>query len=127
MSQTFRKKIEPPVSVEKAFAWHERRGAFSRLTPPWENVKLISAEGGIRDGARVEVRVHALGPIRFNAVYRHLDYIEGKQFVDIQEKGPFRKWRHEHRFHSLDTNRCVLEDHIDYQAPHLAEGLISNR
>ena len=38
-----------PASVEEVFAWHERPGAFERLTPPWERVIVIERSGGIRD------------------------------------------------------------------------------
>lgn len=54
---TFIKTVERPVSAEEAFAWHERAGAFGRLTPPWEKVEVVNAKGGIRNGACVEVRV----------------------------------------------------------------------
>ena len=124
---TFIKRLDLPVSAEQAFAWHERPGAFGRLTPPWEKVEVLEAKGGIRNGARVEVQVRALGPISFKSVYRHVDYMEGKQFVDLQEKGPFREWRHEHRFHATGADRCVLEDHIEYEAPPLAGGIVQNR
>ena len=124
---TFIKKVELPVSAEQAFIWHERPGAFGRLTPPWERVEVVEATGGIRDGARVEIRVRALGPVGFKSVYRHVDYVEGKRFVDIQERGPFRKWRHEHRFHPAGDGRCVLEDHIEYEAPPLSGRLVNER
>ncbi|MFT7513785.1 MAG: hypothetical protein ACI9QL_002999 [Candidatus Omnitrophota bacterium] len=124
---TFIRSIELPVSAERAFAWHERSGAFTRLTPPWEKVRLLKSVGGIRDGAEVVVRVNALGPIGFTAVYRHVDYQQGRQFVDIQEKGPFRAWRHEHRFHASGSDRCILEDHITYSAPPLTGAIIEAR
>ena len=33
-----------PVSAEEVFTWHERPGAFERLTPPWEKVKVLEME-----------------------------------------------------------------------------------
>lgn len=124
---TFSKRIELPVSAQVAFAWHERPGAFGRLTPPWEKVEVLHARGGVRNGACVAVRVRALGPTGFKSVYRHTDYVEGARFVDIQERGPFRKWRHEHRFHPAGDGCCVLEDHIEYEAPPLSGRLVHER
>ena len=123
----FTRKVHLPVSAERAFVWHERPGAFARLTPPWETVRLLEAKGGIRDGALVRVRVNAFGPFGFEAVYRHVEYAEGRRFVDLQEKGPFRKWRHEHRFHRTGEDSCILEDHIEYEAPPLAAGVVAKR
>ena len=30
-----------PFSAESVFAWHERPGAFERLTPPWERAEVL--------------------------------------------------------------------------------------
>ncbi|HEX6668718.1 MAG TPA: SRPBCC family protein, partial [Gemmatimonadales bacterium] len=84
-----------PVSAEEAFAWHERAGAFERLTPPWERIDVLERSGGIREGARTAVRVH-LGPLRFRWVALHREYVEGRRFVDEQVEGPFSHWIHEH-------------------------------
>ena len=45
------------ASAEAVFDWHEAPGAFERLTPSWERVRVLSHEGGIRDGARVSLLV----------------------------------------------------------------------
>ena len=121
---TFSRSVSLPVSAQQAFDWHERPGAFTRLTPPWENVELVEHQGGIRDGARVVIKVKPLGPIGFNAEYQHVDYQSGKQFVDIQKQGPFRNWRHEHRFHADGDDQCILEDHIEFQGPPFTERMV---
>ena len=76
-----------PVSAEEAFAWHERPGAFERLTPPWERVTVLERSGGIGDGARTVIVVR-VGPARFRWVAVHRDYVEGHRFVDEQVEGP---------------------------------------
>ena len=35
-----------PVSREELFAWHSRPGAFDRLAPPWETLRVIERGGG---------------------------------------------------------------------------------
>jgi len=47
-----------PVSAEEAFAWHERPGAFERLTPPWERVTVVDRPPELAEGARVVVSGH---------------------------------------------------------------------
>ncbi|MGC9329971.1 MAG: TIGR01777 family oxidoreductase, partial [Candidatus Hinthialibacter sp.] len=59
-----------PFSAETVFAWHERPGAFERLTPPWERVHIVSRSGGIRDGGRVSLRVK-MGPFWRNWNIEH--------------------------------------------------------
>ncbi len=62
-----------PVSAEEAFTWHERPGAFERLTPPWERVEVLERTGGVRDGARTVLRMH-IGPVPLRWVAVHRDY-----------------------------------------------------
>jgi ligand-binding SRPBCC domain-containing protein len=105
-----------PASAEAVFDWHEADGAFERLTPPWERVRVLSHEGGIRDGARVVLLV---GPRPFAMRWEleHRDYESGRSFSDQQVKGPFRYWRHVHRMIPQGAHACVLEDTIEYVLP----------
>lgn len=96
------------------FAWHARPLAFARLTPPWERVRVVVDEGGIEDGARKVLRI---GPLGLEWVARHEGFVSGRQFVDVQEKGPFRAWRHEHRFQDDGADASILEDAIEYELP----------
>ncbi|MDH5588447.1 MAG: TIGR01777 family oxidoreductase [Gemmatimonadota bacterium] len=110
-----------PFPRSEVFRWHERPGAFERLTPPWSRVTLERDGSGVRDGARVTLRVRA-GPIQFDWALRHLDYREGERFCDEQTSGPFRAWRHEHRFADHADGGTSLEDLIRYSPPLGAAG-----
>ncbi|HEX3726844.1 MAG TPA: TIGR01777 family oxidoreductase, partial [Pirellulales bacterium] len=116
MHRIFERRRTLPVSAQSAFDWHERPGAFQRLTPPWEAVRLVSHEGGIRDGARVVVAI-GRWPWQLNWQLEHRDYLYGCQFRDVQIRGPFGFWEHTHRFHDAGPTNCVLEDHIEYRLP----------
>ncbi|HET6422930.1 MAG TPA: TIGR01777 family oxidoreductase [Planctomycetaceae bacterium] len=111
----FERRVLLPVSAEAAFAWHERPGAFQRLSPPWEPVELLSHDG-IRDGARAELRMR-LGPVSQTWIAEHRDYRAGQQFRDVQLEGPFAKFEHTHRFTAQDHESCWLNDHIEYIPP----------
>ena len=43
MSIVFEHKTEVENTIEEAFAWHERKGAFRRLMPPWELAEEVRA------------------------------------------------------------------------------------
>jgi uncharacterized protein (TIGR01777 family) len=116
----------PDHSVEETFAWHERPGALERLTPPWGEVTVEKKEGGIRDGARVVLRVHQ-GPASFRWELRHRDFEENRQFRDEQVSGPLKSWTHVHRFGPREGGGCVLRDEIELGVPlglPVAPGLI---
>lgn len=107
-----------PASVEELSAWHLRPGAFARLAPPWEDIRLLSDEGPPRDGSRLVFEI-GRGPfaLRWEAVHR--DVTPGERFVDEQRSGPFVRWVHEHRFRPEEaaTAASRLEEHIEYDLP----------
>ena len=114
--QEFRKQVQAPVSVEALFAWHERAGAFERLSPPWDRPKVLEHTGGIRDGAKVVLQVHA-GPVPTTWTLEHRDYIANRQFRDVMRDGPFASWEHTHGFAPIDAHASTLDDHIRYALP----------
>jgi hypothetical protein len=104
------------VSSDEAFCWHTRPGAFERLTPPWEPVSVLERSGGIENGARAVLRM-GLGPFGVRWVAEHRDYVQGRQFRDVQVRGPFAAWRHTHRVTPLAEACCDLEDEVEYALP----------
>jgi uncharacterized protein len=112
----FQRRTRIEASAEAVFAWHAGPGALVRLTPPWERVVVEERLGGIEEGARVVLRV-AAGPIALRWVAIHDDVIPGRQFCDRQAQGPFRSWRHCHRFQPEGPSACHLEDDVEYALP----------
>lgn len=115
-TQTFVKRTRIDAPAQEVFAWHTRPGAFERLSPPWEDARVIERTGGIMDGDRV-VLAARIGPFPVRWVVEHRDYQEGVQFRDVQMTGPFARWEHTHRVEALGRNACYLEDQIDYALP----------
>lgn len=116
MSPTFVKKSPMPASTQALFDWHERPGAFQRLTPPWERVTVLEHTGGIRDGAQVELKINLAGPLAQRWRLVHRDYVYGEQFKDVQQAGMFAAYAHTHRMHA-NGQQSVLEDRIEYELP----------
>lgn len=112
----FKRSVTLPASAEEVFAWHEAPGAFARLTPPGEPVRVLSHVGGIRDGAQVALRV-GYWPLALRWNLEHCDYQAGRSFTDRQVTGPFRYWQHVHRMVPVGPHACILEDSIEYEMP----------
>ena len=110
----YRTRID--ASAEEVFRWHARAGAFERLALPWAPVEVTERRGGIEDGGRVVLKI-PLGPTHMRWVAEHRDYIEGRQFRDVQVEGPFARWEHTHRFEPDGPHACCLEDRIEYALP----------
>lgn len=84
--------------------------------PPGEPVKIIRHDGSVRDGAKAILKV-GYWPVAFKWELEHRDYRIGEQFCDIQIRGPFKSYRHEHRMMNDGPTGCVLSDTIYFEMP----------
>jgi uncharacterized protein len=110
-----------PVSAADAFAWHERPGAFERLAPPWEQIKVIAKQGGIENGASLTIK-QAVGPVWLTMEAEHFGYVPNHEFNDRLVRGPFKSWEHRHKFVDVEAPASgragsLLSDTIEYILP----------
>lgn len=110
----YQSNLDAPVS--DAFSWHCRKGAFERLSPPWEKVRVMGGSGTVEGGGTVSFKIKT-GPVWSDWKANHVACIKNEFFADEQVEGPFASWRHEHRFTPDKAGRCVLTDHIEYGLP----------
>jgi len=122
--QSFIRRCQMGVSAQDAFRWHEQPGAFERLNPASGGAGVLERSGGI-DHGKVLLRV-PFGPFGVRWQLEHCDYIFGRQFCDVQIRGPFSEWRHTHRFEPQGPSASTLEDRIDYALPLGALGAIAD-
>lgn len=99
------------------FGWHLRPCAIHRLLPPWRRVKILSYEGSPDvEGSKIVILVYfGLLCIRWELIHSH--FIAGKEFSDLQIKGPFRSFCHVHRVTPMGSICAELEDQIEFRFP----------
>lgn len=108
------------TTADELGAWHFREGAIHRLIPPWESIEVVREASPLVDGAVAEIHIRK-GPIRTTLIAEH-DCVEPpRRFVDRQRSGPFRAWRHEHRFTAAAAG-AELSDRIEFELPFGAAG-----
>ncbi len=115
-TDTFVYRSRIPAPADEVFQWHVRPGAFRRLTPPWERIRLVDAGNGVAEGSRAEIEM-SLGPFRKRWTAEHRDIVPGQQFRDIQVRGPFAHWQHTHTISPDGTDASWLEDRIEFAPP----------
>ena len=102
-----------PAPLDETFAFFSDARNLERLTPPWLAFN-IRTEGPIamREGTLIDYRIVLYGvPIPWQT---RIDVWEpGVRFVDLQVRGPYRWWRHEHRFEAAGEMTRVI-DHVEY-------------
>jgi uncharacterized protein (TIGR01777 family) len=129
--------LHVPVPAAELFAWHERPGAFERLVPGWQRIRVLHSDGRITDGARVELDapvapallsmldplVRVVVPQRW--IVEHRDHEAGRQFRDVLLTGPFPRWSHLHRVEPDGPGASVLTDDVDLALPFGALGALA--
>jgi uncharacterized protein (TIGR01777 family) len=117
----FAKQSPMPASPAELFDWHARPGAFARLAPPWERIEVVGGFPEIAEGSRVTLRM-AKGPLRLRWVAEHRQVRPGEGFQDVQVRGPFAFWAHDHLFERQEDGTSLLHDRIRFRPPAGAAG-----
>jgi ligand-binding SRPBCC domain-containing protein len=84
--------------------------------------------GVMRLGDSVTWRARHFGVV-FQMTSAITEYQPPSRFVDEQQHGPFRRWRHEHTFAPLANGQTRMIDIVHFQSPfgllgYLADGLV---
>ena len=115
-----RQRLEAPL--DEVFAFFSDAANLQRITPPWLNFEVLTPDVEITEGARIDYRLKLHG-----VSLSWTSLIEGwnppASFVDRQLRGPYRYWRHEHRF-LADGAATICEDEVHYDVP---GGALANR
>lgn len=117
--QRFIKQSEIAAPTEVVFAWHEQPDAVEQLTPPWEHIEVLerpAPQAGLQVGTKVIFKVF-IGPFWRLWVAEHIAYKPPHLFADIQLRGPFAYWRHNHRFESTERGTTRMTDEVEYALP----------
>ena len=108
--QVLRAETVVNADLDRTFAFFSEASNLEQLTPPWINFRIRTAlpiemrEGTIID---YEIALHHL-PLPWRT---RIDLWEpGVRFVDRQIAGPYRWWRHEHRFEPAPTGTRVIDE-----------------
>ncbi|OCB28267.1 TIGR01777 family protein [Mycobacterium malmoense] len=112
--------VDAPIT--DVFAWHARPGAFARLSPPWQPMRLVTEAASLRDG---RATLALPGGLRWVAVHQADGYDPPRRFVDaIGGDGlaalPARtavRWRHTHDFEDLGDGRTRVIDRVETPVP----------
>ncbi len=73
----------------------------------------MEAPGPLGEGV---IRTLRISPLGIPWLARHEGFVPGRQFCDVQQSGPFRRWRHVHRFVPA-SGGCWLEDDLNFEPP----------
>lgn len=112
----FHSEIWLPLPPRDVFPFFASAHNLESITPPWLSFRVLGqrpAEMGAGTVIDYRLRLHGL-PLRWQSeitVWEPPD-----RFVDVQRRGPYRLWEHEHLFLPRDGGTLV-QDRVRYAVP----------
>jgi ligand-binding SRPBCC domain-containing protein len=108
-----RREVWLLAPITRVFPFFSDAVNLASLTPGWLKFKILTPPPiKMRAGAIVDyqIRIHGI-PIRWKTEIEEWDPPHG--FVDRQLSGPYRFWRHTHRFESGAKGTLCIDD-VEY-------------
>jgi hypothetical protein len=101
--------------LEEVFDFFSRAENLQQLTPPWLNFRFLQLPDKMQAGALIQYALNVRGiPIRWTT--QITEWNPPHSFVDIQLKGPYALWKHEHTF-AAEREGTRIKDKVTYALP----------
>ena len=105
-----------PRPLDEVFGFFSDAANLEALTPPWLHFRIRTPKPiAMHRGTLIDysLRVHGL-PISWQSEISIWD--PPHRFVDVQRRGPYRRWEHTHGFAAIDGGTRVT-DEVDFDVP----------
>lgn len=115
-----------PRTLPEVFEFFSRVENLEKITPPWMRFRILTPlPVEMKQGATIAYALRVRGiPLQWlTEIERWNPPVE---FIDVQAKGPYRFWRHTHRFSEGDGG-VSISDVVEYALPFGLLGHLINR
>jgi NADH dehydrogenase len=102
--------------IEEVFAFFSRPGNLGRITPPSMGFEQVSTDLDMRAGLEIDHRIRPLLGVPLLWRSRIASYDPPRSFVDVQLRGPYRRWEHHHTFTEVPGGTRI-DDEVEYELP----------
>ena len=105
----FSSEIWLPKTPREVFSFFGDAHNLETITPPWLKFEILT-QGPIemRPGTVIDYRISLRG-LRLRWRTKIEIWEPPHRFIDVQIKGPYQRWHHEHIFESQDNGTLCLD------------------
>lgn len=131
----YRRRTRIPAPLDEVWTFHSRIDGLVQLTPGFLNLRIERVVGSdgepdpdhLESGSRIFMSIQPFGVGPRQSWISHIREREkspgSAYFVDEMSDGPFKSWRHTHRFYR-DGTETILVDEVEYELPFGGVGTI---
>ena len=104
----------PPAAV---FAFFSRAENLGVMTPRAAAMTIVTPRPLVVEAGRHIDYTLKVGPVRVPWTTEFELWEPERRFIDVQTRGPFAAWWHEHRFTPREDGSTQMDDTVYYRAP----------
>jgi ligand-binding SRPBCC domain-containing protein len=113
---TLQRELRVPHPLSVVFDFFSRAENLEKLTPPWMRFRILTPPPiEMKEGAAIAYALRVRGiPLRWISKIERWN--PPFEFIDVQVKGPYKFWRHTHRFSEVEGGTSIV-DIVHYALP----------
>jgi len=110
--------FEVPADADRCWDFFGRAENLPLITPPWLHFTLAMPTPlpPIRQDAVLDYTIRWFG-VRVKWRTRIIDWAPPRQFIDLQTRGPYELWHHQHTFEPGERGGVICHDRVIYKLP----------
>jgi uncharacterized protein len=114
-----------PHPLDEVFEFFSKAENLQQLTPAWLHFRILEVEPSpVRKGTHIRYSLRwRVFPIQWTTEIT--EWEPPHRFVDVQLKGPYKLWHHEHRF-AAEGSGTRISDEVQYLLPFGMVGSIAH-
>ena len=106
-------------NIDKVWEFYTDIKHLEIITPKEMNLKIINSTTGQKliQGSEIWI-VGKIIFLRITTWRSRITFLYMHEYVDEMLKGPFKRWRHLHRFHDINQKQTQVIDEVDFELPY---------
>jgi ligand-binding SRPBCC domain-containing protein len=113
---TLHRELWVPYPLSTVFDFFSSAENLEPLTPPWMHFRILTPPPIVmKPGATIAYSLRVRGiPLRWLTEIERWN--PPHEFIDVQARGPYKLWRHTHRFSEVEGGTLIV-DAVEYALP----------